>query len=226
VNIVVIEDDETIVDTIRLTFQVGWPDTRILSADDGQKGLGLIESASPDAVILDIGLPDMSGFEVLEAIRLFSIVPVVILTVHGEERDVIKALELGADDYVVKPFRQLELLARIKAAIRTRHPDTMRITSIGPFQFNASGRQVFYQGKQINLTSTEYLLLRYLLLNKGVVVSYAQMAQQLWGSPYPDCTKAIRVYISHLRKKIENEHGSNIITSHPGIGYSKPKNYL
>jgi two-component system KDP operon response regulator KdpE len=223
-NIVVIEDDESIIDAIKISFQVGWPDTTIISAQTGEAGLRLIESQSPSAVILDLGLPDMSGFEVLKAIRLFSVVPVIILTVHGEEKNIVKGLETGADDYVTKPFSQLELLARIKAAIRSRHPDTKQVTTLGSFHFDTSGRHVSYMNKQISLTSTEYILLRYLLLNRGIILSYEQLAQQLWGNSYPGCSRTIGVYISHLRKKIEDtKKEQKIIISHPGIGYSISK---
>jgi two-component system KDP operon response regulator KdpE len=158
--LIVIEDDETIVDTIKLSFQIGWPNVKILSSQTGEEGLSLIELHNPDAVILDLGLPDMSGFDVLKNIRLFSIVPIIVLTVRSEEKDVIRALEMGADEYITKPFRQLELLARIKAIIRSRHPDDLQALTIGPFQFDVSGRRVFFKGELIKLTSTEYIILR------------------------------------------------------------------
>ncbi len=223
-KILVIEDDEIIVDTIRLTFQVGWPSAEIVSAGMGEKGLQMVESTGPDAVILDLGLPDLNGFEVLKAIRLFSVVPVVVLTVQPDERSLIKALEMGADDYVTKPFRQMELLARIKSAIRSRHPDAMCTSSLGPFEFDVSGRRVNYRGKQINLTSTEFLILRYLALNKGSVVSREKLAQQVWGSCYPGYDKTLRVYISHLRKKIESGSKQKAILSQPGVGYYLTEN--
>lgn len=218
-KILVIEDDEVIVDTIRLTFQVGWPAAEVLSAQLGEEGLKMAESVSPEAVILDLGLPDINGFEVLKAIRLFSIVPVVVLTVQADERSVIKALEMGADDYIVKPFRQLELLARIKSAIRSRNPEFLSVSAMGPFQFDASGRRMKYRNRQINLTSTEFLILRYLVLNQGNVVTHDQLARQIWGTCYPGFGKTLRVYISHLRKKIESSDGREVIVSQPGVGY-------
>jgi two-component system KDP operon response regulator KdpE len=216
----VIEDDDVIVDTIRITFQVGWQTVQIISTKFGEEGIRLVESQSPDIVILDLGLPDINGFEVIKAIRLFSLVPVIVLTVQTEEKSVVKAIELGANDYINKPFRQLELLARVKGAIRNRHPDSMAFSSIGPFNFDISGRRLTYNNKKIYLTSTEVTILRYLLLNKGQIVTYEQIAQQIWDSSYPGFKKTLRVYISHLREKLKNDAGKKIIVSHPGIGYS------
>ena len=108
-KVLVIEDDKTIIDVVTLTFRVGWPDTEIIPVRLGQKGLEKVETESPDLVILDLGLPDISGLDVLKEIRVFSSVPVIILTVRASESDIVRGLELGADDYVVKPFRQMEL---------------------------------------------------------------------------------------------------------------------
>jgi DNA-binding response OmpR family regulator len=207
-----------------LGFKVGWSETEVVSAKFGEVGLKLVETISPDAVILDLGLPDISGFDVLESIRLFSIVPVIVLTVNNEEKYIIKALELGADDYMVKPFRQLELIARIKAIIRARHPETKQTAIIGPFQFDTSGRRVIYAGKDIDLTSIEYIILRYLLLNRGVAITHKQLAQQIWGCSFPEFTKTVRVHVSNLRKKLEsNPSNPKIIITKPNIGYMVPK---
>ena len=121
-KVLVIEDDKEIVDAISLAFQIRWPEAKVISTRLGQKGVELVESESPDIVILDLGLPDIAGFEVLRQIRLFSAVPTIILTVRAEEADVVKGLEWGADDYITKPFRQLELLARVKSMIRRHTP--------------------------------------------------------------------------------------------------------
>ena len=219
-KIVIIEDDETIIDTVKLGFKVGWTEAEVVSTKFGEAGLKLVETVSPDAVILDLGLPDISGFDVLESIRLFSIVPVIVLTVNNEEKYIIKALELGADDYLVKPFRQLELIARIKAVIRGRHPEAKQTAIIGPFQFDAYGRRVFYNSKNIDLTSIEYIILRYLLLNRGVAITHKQLAQQIWSCSFPEFAKTVRVHISNLRKKLERDPSKpKIIITQPNIGY-------
>ncbi|MFQ5759188.1 MAG: response regulator transcription factor, partial [Candidatus Bathyarchaeia archaeon] len=119
-KVLIIEDDQAIVEAITLALQLSWPESKLVSTNLGQRGTELVESENPDVVILDLGLPDTSGFEVLKQIRLFSSVPILILTVRSDEADIVKGLEWGADDYVVKPFRQLELLSRIKLVTRRR----------------------------------------------------------------------------------------------------------
>src|SRR4030042_1995566 len=131
-KVLVIEDDREIVDAISLAFQIRWPEAKLISTRLGQKGVELVESESPDIVILDLGLPDINGFEVLQAIRLFSQVPTIILTVRSDEADIVKGLEWGADDYITKPFRQLEFLARVKALIRRQSPTDRKSTRLNP----------------------------------------------------------------------------------------------
>lgn len=121
-KILIIEDDQEIVDAVSLAFQIRWPEDNLVSTHLGEKGLEMVESENPDVVILDLGLPDISGFEVLKQTRLFSDVPILILMVRADEADIVKGLEWGADDYVVKPIRQLELLSRIKALTRRKVP--------------------------------------------------------------------------------------------------------
>ena len=117
-KVLIIEDDRDIVDVIKLAFDIRWPDAKIVSTHLGERGIELVEEESPDVVILDLGLVDVSGFDALKRIRMFSNVPVLILTVRAEESDIVRGLEWGADDYMVKPFRQLELLSRIRALVR------------------------------------------------------------------------------------------------------------
>ena len=119
-RILIIEDDQSIVEAISLALQIIWPDAKLLSTHLGEKGIELLQSENPDVIILDLGLPDISGFEVLKRVRLFSEVPILILTVRSDEADIVKGLEWGADDYVIKPFRQMELLSRIKLVTRRR----------------------------------------------------------------------------------------------------------
>lgn len=222
-KILVIEDDDVIVDIIKLTFQVGWPSAEIISAKLGEQGINMVEMESPDIVILDLGLPDINGFEVLKSIRLFSKIPVVVLTVQSDELSVVKAIELGAEDYIIKPFRQLEFLARIKGALRNVSQTSIGISSVGPFHFDNSGRRLEYKNRHINLTTTESLILRYLLQNRGIIVSYEKLAQEIWDSTYPDFKKTLRVYISNLQRKIKVTSNERVITCHPGIGYSISK---
>ena len=119
-TVVLIEDDDEIIEAVTLTFKIRWSQATFLSSSSGEEGIALVEKHNPDLVILDLGLPDTSGFNVLKEIRRFSHVPVIILTARGDEADIVRGLELGADEYIVKPFRQMELLARVKAILR-RH---------------------------------------------------------------------------------------------------------
>ncbi len=181
----------------------------------------LVENENPDVVILDLGLPDISGYDVLKEIRIFSGVPVLILTVRGEESDVVKGLEWGADDYMVKPFRQLELLSRVKALTR-RASSSDRETPLvyGGLSFDPSTRQLFYGQREINLTRTEGIILHSLMRNAGQVVTYSDLAESVWGEDYPDAVGSLRVYIRRLREKLEAEPSQpQIILTKTGIGY-------
>jgi two-component system KDP operon response regulator KdpE len=220
-KVLIVEDDSTIVEAISLAFHIGWPDADIIHTQLGEEGVDLAESESPNIVILDLGLPDISGFEVLKRIRLFSSVPVVVLTVRADEQDVIKALDLGADDYVTKPFRQLELLARIKASIRRQHlPENEICIDSGQFKFYMSSHKIQHGTETIRLTSTEALILFQLLSNKGRVVTYGALSERIWGTDYYGAIESIRAHIRNLRQKIDSAHGnSSLIINKPGLGY-------
>ena len=128
VKVLIIEDEWDIIESISLAFQIHWPEAQLVSAQRGMKGIELVQTESPDVVILDLGLPDINGYEVLKQIRLFSSVPIIILTVRSQEEDVVKALEEEADDYVVKPFRQKELLARVRAQVSSWMTNELKYT--------------------------------------------------------------------------------------------------
>jgi two-component system KDP operon response regulator KdpE len=134
-KVLIVEDDEEIIETLSVILQVKWPEVEIIATDKGQNALLIVEEETPELVILDLGLPDINGFEVLKRIRLFSSIPVVILTVRGDEKDIVRGLELGADEYVVKPFHQMELLARIGVVIRRMNNSTKSIPiAIGKYR--------------------------------------------------------------------------------------------
>jgi two-component system, OmpR family, response regulator VicR len=169
-------------------------------------------------------LPDMSGYDALKTIRSFSKVPLIVLTVRNEEIDVVRAFELGADDYIVKPFRQFEFLARIRSALSRFVPEATKgeelRVAFGDFRFDSSLRRLEYRNKTIDLTSTESVTLRSLLENAGKVVSHKTIAQEIWGRPVPDAVKIIRVYIRHLREKIETDpNNPSLIITKAGEGY-------
>ncbi len=219
-RILVVEDDQAIIETITLSFLVGWPEVEIHSAKLGAEGIELAESLNPELIILDLGLPDINGFEVIKNVRLFSNVPIIVLTQNEEEKAVIKALGWGADDYIIKPFRQMELLARIKALLRRKRGETDSSETFGPFTLNLAQHQLIYNGKTYNITKIEFQIFYQLARNMGHIVSKESIAQSIWEENYPDSANTIRVHIRHLREKIESnpDHPQMIITK-PGIGY-------
>jgi two-component system KDP operon response regulator KdpE len=221
VKILVIEDDKTIIDSISLIFQLSWPETKLISTPLGQKGIELAETEHPDVVILDLGLPDISGYEVLKQIRLFSAVPVIILTVRSEEVDIVRGLEGGADDYIIKPFRQLELLSRIRCVTRRQERVAQeKPLELGQFYFNPTTWQLVISEREISVTRTEGSIFYHLLQNAGRVVTHSDLAEALWGVDYPDAADCLRVHIRRLRVKIEEDpRQPQVILTKPGVGY-------
>jgi len=219
-KLLIIEDDEEIVEAISLAFQIRWPEAKIVSTRYGKKGAELVESEQPDVVILDLGLPDTNGFEVLREIRQFSDVPVIIVTVRAEESDIIKGLEWGADDYIVKPFRQLELIARIRAQTRQKGQQGELTVSRGSFHLDSVSGLLSYRNKKINLTVTETKILAHLMKNAGHVVTHTGLAEVVWGDEYPGAAESLRVHVRRLREKIEKDPARpEIIVTKPGVGY-------
>lgn len=181
----------------------------------------MFENNAPDLIFLDLGLNDISGFDVLRQIRTFSNVPVIIITVRGDKADVVKGLELGADDYIVKPFEHMELLARAQAVTRrTSNEYEPNPVTIGELKFGPSLSMLNYHGKKITLTNTEGLVLYHLMRNAGNVVSCLKLAEFIWGDDYPGADNSIRVYIRRLRNKLEVDPAHpRLIMTKVGVGY-------
>jgi len=223
-KVLVIEDDAGIIEVVSLCFQLRWSGTNVISAADGRRGVELVETESPDVVILDIGLPDMDGYQVLREIRRFSDVPVLMLTVRGDDTDVAKGLELGADDYITKPFSHIELIARVQAVLRRAQglaiTDDERPFTSGKLSVDFSRNEVTLSGQPIKLTSTERKLLYHLIRNEGRILSHESLLAKVWGDTYVDARDLLRVHIQHLRQKLEDsaESPAIIVTEH-GIGY-------
>ena len=224
-KILIIEDDQGIVEAVSLAFQVGWPETKLVSTNRGEEGIQLVESESPDMVILDLGLPDIDGFEVIKHVRLFSEAPILVLTVRLDEAEVVKAFELGANEYVFKPFRQLELLARIKSLVRKqRHPGEEPHLVWGPFCLDFARHKLKYGEKEIDLTYTESSILYELMKNAPDAATHSAIAKAVWGSADSSAVDSIKVHVRHLRKKIEEDPGQpRIILTRVGVGYSMVK---
>jgi len=222
-KVVVIDDSPEIVEVVSLCFHLRWSGTTVVSASEGAKGVELIEAENPDVVILDIGLPDMDGFEVLHEIRRFSQVPVLMLTVRNEDTDVAKGLELGADDYITKPFSHIELIARVQAVLRRTQGLTVaeeRPFVSGKLSVDFASNEVKVEGKPVKLTSTETKLLHHLIRNEGRLVSHENLLTRVWGEEYGDARDLLRVHIQHLRQKLgDSAESPRIIVTEHGLGY-------
>lgn len=217
----IIEDDAQIVEAISLAFRMRWPEAELVSSHLGVQGVEIVRTDNPDILILDLGLPDIHGFEVLKQVRTFSSIPIIILTVSREESSIVRGLEMGADDYVVKPFKQLELLARIRAMLRRGGADDDESPlAFGALKFDPVTRQAIYKQKDISLTPTEGRILYHLLKHPGRVVSHSSLAEAIWGSDYPGAADNMKVYIWRLREKLEQDpsHPQLILTK-AGTGY-------
>ena len=223
-KVLVVEDVPEVVATIRVCFTIRWPDTVVISTANGGDALQLVESAAPDMVILDLGLPDVDGLEVLQEIRRFSDVPLIVVTANGDETARIMGLEMGADDYIVKPFSHTELMARAKAVLRRTLMPELRgdegiVTGRG-LSIDLTGRRLLVEGKEVNLTPNEWMLLSYLVRNEGRVVSQQVQAERVWGTDFLN-DSAIKMCVRRLRLKLgEYLQMPTIIRTHRGLGYS------
>jgi PAS domain S-box-containing protein len=224
-KVLIIEDDKETVESVSLALHRDWPEAEIVSASTGEEGLDVLEAEHPAIVILDLGLPDMSGFDVIKEIRLFSSIPVVVLTVREDEDDVARALELGADDYIAKPFRKKELLARLKAQLRKQHfydDDTPIVC--GALCFDPATCQAKYGGKDTSLTIIEGQILHTLMKHPGQVVTHSHLAEAVWGEDYDGATVSLRSHIRRLRRKLEPDPSNpRLIITKASIGYSLAK---
>ncbi|PSR32466.1 MAG: DNA-binding response regulator [Sulfobacillus benefaciens] len=219
-TILIIDDEPQIRRVLRVMLQAqGY---HIVEAATGADGLVFAFTTDPDCILLDISLPDLQGIDVLQSIRRQSDVPVIILTIHEEEQQKVRALDLGADDYVTKPFGARELMARIRVALRHRaSTSSPAVIQVGPVIMDFERRLVERHGEPVRLTPIEYDLLRELASNLGRVLTHRHLLQQVWGDA-TDTTDAhyLRIYIGHLRKKIEDDPARpQLIITEPGVGY-------
>ena len=190
-------------------------------ATSGKEGLNQVLIFHPDLVILDLGLPDIDGLEVLRRLREWSQVPVIVLTVRDREGDKVSALDGGADDYITKPFSMGELLARIRVAMRhVAKSEDEPVLVFGDLTLDFARRAVLLKQQEIKLTPTEYEILKYLALHAGRVVTHSQLLRAVWGPNYQEHTQYLRVYVGQLRRKIEADQARpRFITTEPGVGY-------
>ncbi len=219
--VLVVDDEKTLVKA--LTFNLEKEGFRVEQAYDGEEALNKVFSLKPDIVVLDLMLPKVDGFDVCRQIRKKTDVPIIMLTARGEDIDKVLGLELGADDYLTKPFNSRELVARIKAILRRsifREEETKKIVQIGNLQVDLLQHRVRLDGKDISLTSKEFALLSFLVANAGNVYSREQLLEQVWGYDYYGDVRTVDVHIRHLREKLERDPGNpNLILTVWGTGY-------
>lgn len=215
----VIDDEPQIRRLLRVTLEANG--YRMFDAVNGSDGLAQVAQRRPDVVLLDLGLPDHEGVEVLKRIREWSKVPVIVLSVRDAEADKVAALDAGADDYVTKPFNSAELLARLRAALRHAQPQGAdAIFRTGHLEVDLAARAVRLHGAEVKLTPIEYSLLRLLVTHAGKVLTHRQLLTEVWGPKAVEQTHYLRVHIAHLREKLEEKPGgSDLIRTEPGIGY-------
>ena len=221
-KILVIEDEERMARFVRLNLeQDGF---QVSEALTGREGLDKLRTFMPDLVLLDVMLPDLDGFELLKMIREIDNVPVIMLTAKGEEEDKVRGLELGADDYVTKPFSPRELVSRVKAVLRrlesssVSSDDVIQVDDRLKIDFNR--REIWVEGKLVKLRPTEYRLLYHLVQNAGWVLTYDQILSRVWGYEYRDEPHYVRLYINYLRQKLEkNPSDPKYILTERGVGY-------
>jgi two-component system, OmpR family, KDP operon response regulator KdpE len=222
-RVLIVEDDPNIVDLIRANLAVRGFDTLVSS--DGSKALALLETEQPDMVLLDLTLPEVDGFELCRQIRERSNVAIIVVSARGGERDKVTALNMGADDYMTKPFGIEELLARILATLRrTRPAEAMTevapsVITIGDVEIDLIGQRVRLAGEEVHLTPTEFALLRELARNQGKLLSRAHLLRRVWGRGYETETEYVRVYIRRLRAKLEPPGSPPLILTQPRAGY-------
>ena len=221
-KILVVDDEERMARFVRLNLE--HDGFQVVEAYRGQEAMDKVRTTLPDLILLDIMMPDIDGFEVLKMIREISDVPVIMLTAKGEEDDKVKGLELGADDYITKPFSPRELVSRVKAVLRrTEVPgegstDVIQVDDRLKIDFNR--REIWIKDKLISLRPTEYRLLYHLVQNAGWVLTYDQILSRVWGYEYRDEPHYVRLYVNYLRQKLEQDPANpKYILTERGIGY-------
>jgi two-component system KDP operon response regulator KdpE len=222
-RILVVDDEPRMIGFIRMNLELeGY---QVLEAHNGVEALEVVRTQLPDLVLLDVMMPEPDGFETLRMLREFSTIPVIMLTAKGEEDDKVYGLELGADDYVTKPFGSRELSSRVRAVLRraempSSSPDqaVMKIDDRLSVDFNR--REVIVNGEHIKLRPTEYRLLYHLIENAGWTVPHEQLLAKVWGYEYRDETHYVRLYVNYLREKIEEDPSNpKYILTERGVGY-------
>ncbi len=218
--VLLVEDEPHIRRFVRASLEA--EGGKVFEASHGKQGLIEAASRNPDLIILDLGLPDMDGVDFLRDLRGWSRVPVIVLSARTEEGDKVEALDHGADDYLVKPFGVGELMARVRAALRHRNaePQQSPLVEFGDVRLDLAARTVTRRGEQVHLTAIEYRLLAYLASHPGKILTHRQILKEVWGAAYVDSSQYLRIYMSHLRHKLEVEPARpRHFLTETGLGY-------
>ncbi len=222
-KILIVDDDPRIREALVTGLQLQWQDAAVIEATDGEDGVRQFFNANPDIVLLDITMPRMSGFEVLKELRLVSEVPVILLTARGEEMDQVRGLELGADDYLIKPIKHAALMARMRAVLRRAElpPPAEALPDFvaGDLAVHFQAHQVTVAGEQVQLTPVEYKLLYQLVRNAGHLLPHRALLERVWGSEYEASPEYLKVFISRLRAKLRRPGSPDYIQTERGQGY-------
>jgi len=221
-RILVVDDEERMVRFIRLNLE--HDGFQVSEAFNGKAAIQKIRDVTPDLILLDVMMPDLDGFEVLETVREVSNVPVIMLTAKGEEDDRVRGLELGADDYVTKPFSPRELVSRVKAVLRRTESASGSMHGLievdERLKIDFDRREIWLEGKLVKLRPTEYRMLYHLVQNAGWVVTHDQLLTKVWGYEYRDEPHYVRLYINYLRQKLEADPSNpKYILTERGVGY-------
>lgn len=227
-KILVVEDDKAVRNLIAITLQTR--NYKYILSDSGESALLEFASEHPDVILLDLGLPDIDGMEVIQKIREKSQIPIIILSARGEESDKVAALDAGADDYLTKPFSVEELLARLRVALRRTEyiwnsdAKNNHVFENGDLKIDYASSCVTLKGEEIHLTPIEYKILNLLSKNIGKILTHTYLTREIWGSAFDSDVASLRVFMANLRKKIEPEKsGVSYIQTHVGIGYRMVK---
>ena len=225
-RLAIIEDDPEITEVVSIAFETAWPGSQIVSAPNAVEGLEMVKNESPDVLILDVALPegDSSGFDLCKEIRTFSEVPIIMVTARTREVDIVRGLELGAADYLTKPFSSVELLARTRAVLRRvqvgplgaqTHPFVSKDLSV-----DYDNREVLVHGEPVKLTPTEYKMLCYLVRNPRQVLTNQAILDEVWGQEYRNSNGLVKAHVQRLRKKLkDNLQDPRLIFTERGRGY-------
>jgi two-component system, OmpR family, KDP operon response regulator KdpE len=223
-KVLLVDDDEEILDAVTVGFHFEWRDCTVVTAKNGQEGLQLFFEHSPDIVLLDVTMPDLNGFDLLREIRRVSEVPVIILTARQTEANHVRGLDLGADDYVIKPFTILTLLARIRVILRRTgvqlNTSGARATTYGDLKIDMREQQVWVSGNQVQLTPSEFRLLYHLVRNPNRIIANRLLCERVWGSEWDATTNDLKALVHRLRTKLgDNPRHPRYIENQRGIGY-------